>query len=144
MHINQKPKEQSSSRRGWYGFDLDGTLAEYTRWKGIDHIGDPIPRMVRVVKRYLEEGRDVRIITARVSPESARIGGHEIHEIEAYIDEWCIKHFGQALPVTCCKDLSMIEMWDDRCIQVVPNTGVAMESLVPGGILERAKRGKYN
>ena len=28
--------------KGWYGFDLDGTLAKYDGWKGIDHIGEPV------------------------------------------------------------------------------------------------------
>lgn len=27
---------------GWIGVDLDGTLAEYTGWKGVEHIGEPI------------------------------------------------------------------------------------------------------
>lgn len=26
----------------WYGFDLDGTLAKYDKWEGIDHIGGPL------------------------------------------------------------------------------------------------------
>ena len=30
---------------------------------------------------------------------------------------------GQVLPVTNVKDLAMAELWDDRCIQVVANTG---------------------
>ena len=30
--------------KGWYGFDLDGTLAKYDGWKGIDHIGARSPR----------------------------------------------------------------------------------------------------
>ena len=27
---------------GWYAFDLDGTLATYDTWKGIDHIGESL------------------------------------------------------------------------------------------------------
>jgi hypothetical protein len=30
------------STGGWIGVDLDGTLAHYDGWKGIDHIGEPI------------------------------------------------------------------------------------------------------
>ena len=29
---------------GWIGVDLDGTLARYDGWRGIDHIGEPMPR----------------------------------------------------------------------------------------------------
>src|SRR5690349_18780615 len=52
---------------GWIGVDLDGTLAEYHGWKGVEHIGPPIPEMVARVKQWLAEGRDVRIFTARCS-----------------------------------------------------------------------------
>ena len=51
---------------GWIGVDLDGTLAEYGGWKGPDHIGPPVPKMLERVKSWIAEGRDVRIFTARV------------------------------------------------------------------------------
>jgi hypothetical protein len=35
----------------WVGVDLDGTLAEYHGFKGPEHIGKPIPKMVARVKR---------------------------------------------------------------------------------------------
>lgn len=53
---------------GWIGVDLDGTLAEYSHWKGETHIG-------------------------------------------------------RVLPITNIKDYQMIELWDDRAVQVIPNTG---------------------
>lgn len=54
--------------QGWVGFDLDGTLAKYDKWQGIDHIGEPIAPMVRLRKRYHERGMKVKILTARVAP----------------------------------------------------------------------------
>lgn len=39
------------------------------------------------------------------------------------IEEWCRKHIGEVLPVVCTKDFGMVELWDDRCVQVIPNTG---------------------
>ena len=53
---------------GWYGFDLDGTLAKYDGWKGIDHIGEPVRPMVELIKRMQAEGKTVKIVTARVAP----------------------------------------------------------------------------
>lgn len=103
--------------------DLDGTLAEYHGWKGITHIGKPIPKMLERVKQWLKEGRDVRIFTARV-------GGAEREEALPIIENWCSWHLGQALPVTNKKDMQMIALWDDRCVQVVPNTG----ERVDGGV----------
>lgn len=52
----------------WIGFDLDGTLAEYDGWKGIENIGNPVKPMVDLVKQMHGEGKVVKILTARVSP----------------------------------------------------------------------------
>lgn len=100
---------------GWIGVDLDGTLAEYGGWQGAQHIGAPIPQMVERVKAWVREGREVRIFTARVSQGN----------LDAYADirEWCVRHIGVALPITAMKDYGMIELWDDRAVQVIPNTG---------------------
>lgn len=101
--------------------DLDGTLAYYDGWKGPDHIGEPIPAMVEKVKEVLADGTNVRIFTARVCPEGRSSG--EVAEQCALIRAWCEKHLGVALRVTNEKDFHMIELWDDRCRQVVANTG---------------------
>ena len=106
--------------RGWIGVDLDGTLAEYHGWRGVEHIGPPVPAMLARVKRWLAEGRDVRIFTARVS-------GAERQDALLAILEWCEEHIGRPLPVTCVKDYGMLELWDDRAVQVEPNTGRRMD-----------------
>jgi len=54
------------SSGGWIGIDLDATLAHYEGWKGVDHIGDPVPAMLERVKRWIEEGQRVKIMTARI------------------------------------------------------------------------------
>lgn len=110
---------------GWIGVDLDGTLAVYDGFKGPLHIGPPVPLMLERVKRWLARGRDVRIFTARVSPTSVeRNRGPSLAEVRGAIEDWCREHIGQALPVTCEKDFMMVELWDDRCVQVIPNRGI--------------------
>ena len=104
---------------GWIGVDLDGTLAEYHGWRGPEHIGAPIPAMVERVMAWLAEGREVRIFTARVAGGD----GRDVGEVDLAIKRWCQEHIGAVLPVTNVKDYGMIELWDDRCVQVVPNTG---------------------
>lgn len=121
---------------GWIGVDFDGTLAEYGTWMGPDHCGAPIAPMVERVKRWLSEGREVRIFTARAYPMGrhdadagrcfAMAANERAVESAAAINairEWCRQHVGQVLTVTCIKDFSMIELWDDRAVQVRPNTG---------------------
>lgn len=107
------------SANGWIGVDLDGTLAHYDGWHGPTHIGEPVPLMLERVKAWLAAGRDVRIFTARVC--SRPMTEHLL--IVAAINEWCRTHLGQVLQITCAKDLSMVELWDDRAVQVEPNTG---------------------
>lgn len=101
---------------GWIGVDFDGTLATH----GGDRAGEPIPAMVRRVHGWLQEGREVRIVTARVARSNA---SDLVEEAHAEITGWCLLHLGRALPVTAEKDYAMIELWDDRAVQVIPNTG---------------------
>jgi len=39
------------------------------------------------------------------------------------IEKWLKKHGLGGLEITSCKDFDMVELWDDRAIQVVFNTG---------------------
>ena len=98
---------------GWIGVDLDGTLAHYTGWKGPDHIGDPIPAMLERVFQWLQEGREVRIFTARAC----------VAEQIPPIREWLDRHGLGHLQITNVKDFGMVELYDDRCVQVEMNTG---------------------
>lgn len=99
---------------GWYGVDLDGTLAYHD--EHTNGIGRPIVPMVERVKRWLAKGREVRIVTARAA--------HKNPAEEKEIKAWCKQHLGQELEVTASKDFEMIELWDDRAIQVVTNRGI--------------------
>lgn len=100
---------------GWVGVDLDGTLAKYDGWKGIEHIGEPVPAMLARVKAWIDRGDTVKIFTARVC--------HEPAEVTAHIHAWCKRHGLPPLEVTNVKDFGMVSLWDDRAIQVVMNTG---------------------
>jgi hypothetical protein len=108
----------------WIGVDLDGTLAQYHHGdlhrNGVTFIGRPIPRMVNKVKQWLAEGRTVKIFTARIAEKHP--GEKEI--IRAAIEQWCEDHMGQVLEVTTVKDWDMEILYDDRAVQMVPNTGM--------------------
>lgn len=116
----------SANQQGWIGVDLDGTLAEYDGWQGVEHIGKPIPRMLERVRLWLNEGRDVRIFTARAYRMLYPVGTPERAESELvirHVHKWLQEQGLPHLPVTCFKDFGMVELWDDRCVQVIPNTG---------------------
>lgn len=114
------------TNRGWIGVDLDGTLAQYDHWRGIEHIGAPIPLMVTRVKDWLAEGKTVKIFTARVHTDGSADRCREVAKVIGYINVWCIEHIGETLEITNVKDFQMIELWDDRAVQVIPNTGVTI------------------
>lgn len=101
---------------GWIGVDLDATLAQYHGWTEAHDIGEPVPAMLERVKAWLDSGREVRIFTARVfiDPDG---------KIALCIQDWLESHGLPRLQVTCLKDYGMIELWDDRAVQVEPNTG---------------------
>ena len=104
-----------SAHDGWIAVDLDGTLAHYDKWRGVEHIGEPIMPMIERVKIWLAEGIKVKIFTARCAEKNPKV--------TLYIEEWCGKHLGQTLEITNVKDFGMIELWDDRSICVERNTG---------------------
>ena len=118
---------------GWVGVDLDGTLAEYHGWVNTFHIGEPIPSMVERVKKWISDGIEVRIFTARIDGGGAasKMGVdpdvvkkyEDVAAITEMIQNWTESHIGVRLPVTCKKDYAMIVLYDDRCIQVEKNTG---------------------
>lgn len=106
---------------GWIGVDLDGTLAEYGGWKGEGHIGAPVPAMVERVKAWRARGMEVRIFTARVCADNG--DSRDVAIVRGFIERWCLEHLGEVLPVTNLKDYSMVELWDDRAVQIIANTG---------------------
>lgn len=132
-----------AAQGGWIGVDLDGTLFEYHQWVGWNVFGAPIPLMVARVQRWHAEGREVKIVTARVglprffgltnnrtklsavTRHLCRVTGEKFSDLmmETAIQRHCIEHVGFAMPVQCYKDVDMLELWDDRAVQVVPNTG---------------------
>ncbi len=95
----------------WIGVDLDGTLAYSDHiFRGEDFIGEPIAPMVAKVREWLEEGKDVRIFTAR-RPHPA-------------IRRFSMEQFGKVLPITNKKDPGMIALYDDRAVSVKRNKGI--------------------
>lgn len=122
----------SAIQKGWIGVDLDGTLAEYEGWQGIEKIGAPIPLMLDRVKAWVAAGQEVRIMTARAF--RLLLPSHDPEYKEGadavrHIHTWLVANGLPKLKVTCVKDFSMIQLWDDRCVQIIPNTGVRADGL---------------
>ena len=112
--------DQPHNHDKWIGVDLDGTLAVsfHDHQKVVARIGKPIAPMVERIKQWLRRGIDVRIVTARVC---SRYPDRETERAE--IKTWLKEHVGRPLIITAEKDYAMIELWDDRAVRVVTDTG---------------------
>ena len=114
-----------SVTKRWIGVDLDGSLAHFgCDWPN-DYtlIGKPIPLMVERVKRWLAEGEDVRIFTARMDCFHPIFGHVPAEKVRAPIEAWCLKHLGKILPITNRKDYYCKAIYDDRAIRLETDTG---------------------
>lgn len=117
-------------KQSWIGVDLDGTLAYYDKWVAWNCIGEPIPLMLERIKNWIAEGKTIKIFTARVAfpYDTCKVTGENFTQLEITIEiqNWLVKQGLPRLQVTATKDFNMVELWDDRCIQVIPNTGKSL------------------
>ncbi|KKL79828.1 hypothetical protein LCGC14_2010920 [marine sediment metagenome] len=99
MRLNLKKQGKHKwTKEGWIGTDLDGTLAEYHGWDD-GKIGKAIPKMLERVKKWIADGQEVRIVTARVSAGTSK-------DIKAIAD-WLEENDIGGLDITNEKDHEM-------------------------------------
>lgn len=97
----------------WYAVDLDGTLAVWNKTSTLDRIGAPIPAMVDMVQRMVDNGIRVKIFTARACDPA------QIPKIRTWMNQNGLPD----LEITNVKDYYMERLYDDRAIRVERNTG---------------------
>ncbi|MEH6460378.1 hypothetical protein [Chitinimonas sp. JJ19] len=95
----------------WIGVELDGTLAEVDKLSG-DHIGEALPRMVSLVKDWLDAGKPVKILTTR------NVTGSSLLRIKSWLSD---NGLG-GLDVVAL-DADMGTLWSARAVRVEHNTG---------------------
>ena len=124
-------KDNYDDPRMWTGFDLDYTAAEGHSPYRSEMIGEPIPKIIELMKEKLAEGKRVKIFTARVcvtnqrSPWSDSVADKEYANFQhMLITNWSIRNLGIDLEVTCVKDFLCEEIYDDRAWRVEKNTGM--------------------
>ena len=124
---------EQKDQKGWVGCDLDGTLAKYDGFKGWDNIGEPIQKTVDLVKSIMDQGVEVRILTARASTVSRAINSLSFEQVEEVIQKWTLKHLGVKLRVVTEKDAFMYFFIDDSAVQIEKNTGNILGKMLPLG-----------
>jgi len=109
--------QEKNSGIPWIGFDLDGTISkfDYQKWQDDkNYIGEPMLRMINLIKHYLSQGIDVKIFTARA----------ENKENIPFIRKWLVAQGLPKLEVTNRKDYAMVRLYDDSAIEVFGNKGM--------------------
>ena len=107
--------------------DLDGVLATYNGWKGVDHIGEPLPGAVEFTRK-LSEFADVVIFTTRCNPE---INKPEVaHLLVNRVRKWLDKHGFTYADIYASQGKPIASAFiDDRAISCQPQEhgGVAFD-----------------
>ena len=105
----------------WIGVDLDGTLAEYNDNLGAREIGPIVPIMKQRILDWIEEDIcEVKIFTARVAGERRGVSPSLSRKL---IQNWLEENGLPRLEVTNEKTFGMVELYDDRAVQVKFNEG---------------------
>ena len=100
--------------------DLDGVLARYYGWRGVDHIGEPLPGAVDFTKR-LSEWAHVLVFTCRVNARLQSVPDQGIDDLYYKVMNWLKKHefkyneiyVGQGKPLA-------VAYIDDRAVPCTP------------------------
>lgn len=117
--VETDPNEES-----YAAFDLDATLAEYLKeHSGNTPIGQVVAPMYQKILWYLLQGIKCKLFTARAGFLS------EVPKIEAWLQENDKQYPGLAeLEITNVKSHKMLVLYDDRAVQIMPNTGMMIGS----------------
>ncbi len=121
--------------------DLDGVIASYDRWRGLDHFGDPIPGAFEFLQALQQRARVV-IFTVRCKGDGLN-GVHDSAVLVKKVREWLDKHSlpydevysGQGKPLASA-------YIDDRGVSCCPMTDPSAfpsALLLVGQLLQGAK-----
>lgn len=108
--------------------DLDGVLAKYDGWQGVDHIGDPLPDAVRLTQE-LSKFADVVIFTTRCNPEVNKPEHTSL--LVSRVRRWLDKHGFEYADIYCGIGKPIASAYiDDRAIQYRPQDGHLVEDII--------------
>lgn len=87
------PKKPAAKRKPRICLDLDGVLAKYNGWKGLDHIGAPIPGALEFAME-LDKIAEIVVFTSRCSAEMREATNSKatIGNLRIRIIEWLENH----------------------------------------------------
>jgi hypothetical protein len=117
----------SMSTKAWFGFDIDKTAFVDEEGSRGGAIGEPVQGIIRRIKYFLRTGRTVCIVTARVNPREPDWQAQSVivhNALVAALGE----EMANQISIRCDKDRHMIDLYDDRTKQVIPNRGILVQN----------------
>jgi len=84
-------KREPATKKPRICLDLDGVLAQYDKWRGVEHIGDPIPGALDFTKK-LSKIAEVVIFTSRCAQDIVEGSRITPGQLRIHIIEWLEKH----------------------------------------------------
>lgn len=103
--------------------DFDGTLADDSRVK-YPECGPPVWRMVERVRRWIAEGHEVVLFTARLAEKDVHRERDQVKRLTEWLDLYGIHNTdGTVIAMTAWKLPKFDEFWDDKAVAVIRNTG---------------------
>ncbi|MBK8464776.1 MAG: hypothetical protein IPL32_03015 [Chloracidobacterium sp.] len=84
-------KREPATRKPRICLDLDGVLAQYDKWRGIEHIGDPIPGALKFTKD-LARIAEIVIFSSRCAQDIAEGSRITPGQLRIHIIEWLERH----------------------------------------------------
>jgi hypothetical protein len=111
-----------SKRKPRVCLDLDGVLAKYDKWRGVDHIGDPIPGALEFASE-LAKIAEIVIFSSRCAQDVLEGSRITPGQLRVRVVEWLEKHkfpfsdvyIGQGKPRAAA-------FVDDRAVACTPQT----------------------
>jgi hypothetical protein len=85
------PKKKPVTAKPRVCVDLDGVLAQYDKWKGLDHIGDPVPGALQFAKQ-LAKVAEIVVFTSRCAQDVLEGSRITPAQLRIYVIEWLEKH----------------------------------------------------
>jgi len=84
-------KRETATRKPRVCLDLDGVLAQYEKWRGIEHIGDPIPGALEFTKK-LSKFAEIVIFSSRCAQDVAEGSRITPGQLRIHVIQWLERH----------------------------------------------------
>jgi len=103
--------------------DLDGTLAAYDGWRGLEHIGEPLPGAVKAMWALYQAGCELVIYTCRCGNNGRGefAGGVSVQRWAEVVADWLLQHDFPPMHLHVDGGKPFADVYvDDRALRVAP------------------------